>query len=238
MIGVLVNVATVLVGSLIGLLLKKGIPQKVTDAVMIGIGGCTMYIGIDGALKGENVLVVIGAMVLGAIVGTLIDIDRYLNKAGELAETKFAGKNGEGSIAQGFVTGSLLFCVGSMTVVGSLNAGISGDNEMLFTKSLLDFVSSMMLSASLGIGVMLSAGFVLVAQGGLVLLAQIIAPVLTEAAIADMTCVGSIMILFIGFNLTRLGKFKVANYLPALVFAPLLSAFAAWITKAVANLIP
>ena len=229
MIGVLVNVATVLVGGLIGLLLKKGIPQRVTDAVMIGIGGCTMYIGIEGALKGENVLVVIGSMALGAIVGTLIDIDRYLNMAGELAETKLAGKAGDGNIAQGFVTGSLLFCVGSMTVVGSLNAGISGDNQMLFTKSLLDFVSSMMLAASLGVGVMLASGFVLVVQGGLVLMARLIAPLLTEAAIANMTCAGSIMILFIGLNLTGIGKFKTANYLPALIFAPLLSGLAAWL---------
>ena len=229
MIGVLVNVATVLVGGLIGLLLKKGIPQKVTDAVMIGIGGCTMYIGIEGALKGENVLVVIGSMALGAIVGTLIDIDKYLNMAGELAETKLAGKAGDGNIAQGFVTGSLLFCVGSMTVVGSLNAGISGDNQMLFTKSLLDFVSSMMLAASLGVGVMLASGFVLVVQGGLVLMARLIAPILTEAAVANMTCAGSIMILFIGLNLTGIGKFKTANYLPALIFAPLLSGLAAWL---------
>lgn len=223
MLGVLVNVAAVLLGGSVGLLCKRGIPARLTDAVMLGLGLCTLYIGIDGALAGENILIVIAAMVLGAIVGTLLDIDGTINRLGMWVEKKF--RRGEGakvSLAEGFVTASLLFCIGSMTIVGSLNAGISGDNEMLFTKSTLDLVSSAMLSASLGAGVLLSAVFVLVFQGGIVLLSSLIAPVFTPAAIAEMTCAGSLLIMAIGLNLMGIAKVKVANYMPAIFFAPVL----------------
>lgn len=227
MIGVLVNTIAVLVGSTLGLRLKKGIPERLTNAVMIGIGLCSMYIGIDGALQGENTLVLIVSMVLGAIVGTALDLDGKIQTLGELIERKFQredpGAGAKLSLAQGFVTASLLFCVGSMTIVGSLNAGISGDNQMLFTKSLLDLISSIMLAASLGLGVLLSAAFVLVFQGALVLLATVIAPFLTDAAIAELTCCGSVLILAIGFNLAGLARFKVADYLPALLFVPFLT---------------
>lgn len=223
MLGVFVNVFTVLLGGSVGLLCKRGIPKHLTDAVMLGIGLCTLYIGIDGALSGENVLIVIAAMVLGAIVGTGLDIDGAINRLGAWVERRFRRGEGEKtSLAEGFVTASLLFCVGSMTIVGSLNAGISGDNEMLFTKSMLDLISSAMLSASLGAGVLLAAVFVLVFQGGIVLLSSLIAPVLTSAAIAEMTCAGSLLIIALGFNLMGIAKIKVANYLPAILFAPLL----------------
>jgi len=222
MTGVLANVATVLIGSGIGLLCRRGIPKRITDAVMLGIGLCTIYIGIDGTLAGDNVLVAIISMALGAIIGTVLDIDGTINRLGDAVEHRFS-KGGEGSIAQGFVTASLLFCVGAMTVVGSLNAGLTGDNELLFTKATLDLVSSMMLSASLGFGVMLAAGFVLFFQGGIVLLSGFIAPFLTETAIADMTCVGSLLIIAIGLNIIGLTKIKVSDYSPAIFFAPIVS---------------
>ena len=228
MIGVLVNTITVIIGSCVGLLLKKGIPQRLTTAIMLGIGLCTIYIGIDGMMAGENTLVLIVSMVLGALVGTWLDLDGKIQALGDWIEGKFNHNQSENgttqvSLAQGFVTAALLFCVGSMTIVGSLNAGISGDNEMLFTKSLLDLISSSMLAASLGLGVLLSAVFVLVFQGALVLLASVLAPFLTTAAIAELTCCGSVLILALGLNLIGLTKFKVADYLPALVFVPILS---------------
>ena len=223
MLGVIVNVIAILLGGSIGLLCKRGIPTRMTDAVMLGLGLCTMYIGIDGALAGENVLIVIGSMVLGTIVGTVLDIDGAINRLGAWVEGKFhRNEGGKMSLAQGFVTASLLFCVGSMTVVGSLNAGILGDNQMLYTKSTLDLVAASMLAASLGVGVLLSAAFVLVFQGGLVLLSSLIAPVLTDAAIAEMTCAGSLLIIALGLNLMGLAKIKVADYMPAVLFAPLL----------------
>lgn len=226
MLGVLVNVATVVIGSSIGLVFKKGISKKYSDAVMTGIGLCTILIGIQGMLKGENVLVAIISMVLGAIAGTAIDIDKRLNSAGDFLSAKLRKDSSEKvGIAEGFVTASLLFCVGAMTIVGSLNSGLKGDHTMIFTKSVLDLFSSMMLSASLGIGVIFAAIFVFVFQGGIVLLAGVLEPLLSDSAIAEITCVGSLMILALGLNLTGISKFKVANYLPALLFAPLVCYF-------------
>ena len=223
MTGVLVNTLTVIIGSTIGLVFKKGIPQRVSDAVMTGLGLCTIYIGIDGALAGQNVLITIASMVLGAIVGTLIDIDLAINNLGAWVENRFSGKkNGKVSIAEGFVTASLLFCVGAMTINGSLNAGISGDNGLLYTKAMLDLFSSSMLAVSLGLGVMLAAAFVFGFQGLLVLFAGILAPVLTEAAIAEMTCAGSLIIVALGLNIIGVTNIKIANYLPAIAIAPLL----------------
>lgn len=222
MFGVLVNVGTVLLGSAVGLLFKKGIPEKVSKAAMIGLGVCTLYIGISGSLCGENVLIVIAAMVLGAIAGTALDIDGKLAALGQKVEQKFQ-KAGKGhSIAEGLVTATLLFCVGSMTVTGSITAGMTGDHSILITKAMLDLVSSMMLASSLGLGVMLSAGSVLLIQGGLVLLSGLIAPLLSVGAINEMTCTGSLLIILIGTNLMGLSKFKVADYLPAILLAPII----------------
>ena len=223
LLGVFVNTATVVVGSLAGLLFRKGIPSRVSSAVMIGLGLCTVYIGVDGALGGENVLIVIASMVLGAIVGTLLDIDGAINRLGKWVEQRF--KRGDGdrvSVAEGFVTASLLFCVGAMTINGAIESGIKGDDTIYFTKATLDLFSSMMLSAGLGIGVMCSAVFVLVFQGLLVLLAGLIAPVLTPFAVAEMTCTGSLILIAIGTNLMGISKIKVADYLPAILFAPII----------------
>ncbi len=230
MIGVVVNTFAVIIGSLVGLLFKKGIPEKYTDAVMLGIGLCTVYIGISGALKGENTLILIISIVIGAIIGTFLDIDKRVNSLGEWIGTRFKKtENNTTSISEGFVTGCLLFCIGAMTIVGSLNAGLAGDNEMLFTKSLLDLISSMMLSVSLGIGVLFSAVFVLVFQGSIVLLAHSLQPILTSAAIAEITCAGSIMIVALGLNIIGVTKIKVANYLPAIIIVPILCSIVALI---------
>lgn len=225
MLGVFVNVATVFIGSLVGLLLKKGIPDKVTGALMAGIGLCTIYIGISGALNGENTLVLILSMAIGTIIGTLLDIDGQLNCLAAYVESKFKQENGQVTVVEGFVTASLLFCVGAMTIVGSLQAGLTGDCEMLFTKATLDLISSCVLAASLGIGVMLSDIFVFVFQGGLVLLARVIAPFLTDYAIHEMTCAGSVLIIALGLNLIGVTKIKVANYLPVLLIPPILCMF-------------
>lgn len=221
MLGVIVNTITVLIGSTVGLICKRAIPERITRAIMLAIGLCTVYIGISGSLEGENTLVLILSMVFGTAVGTAIDLDRRITQLGELVNQKFKRADGGVSLTEGFVTASLLFCVGAMTIVGSLNAGLRGDNEMLFTKSLLDLISSCMLSVSLGVGVMCAAAFVFVFQGALVLLAQFLAPILSAAAIAEITCAGSLMILALGLNLIGLTKLKVANFLPALIFAPL-----------------
>ncbi|MCQ2485030.1 MAG: DUF554 domain-containing protein [Clostridia bacterium] len=223
MLGVLVNMVTVLIGGTIGNLFKKGIPQKITDALMIGLGLCTIYIGISGALKGENTLVLILSIAFGAIIGTLIDIDALINRGAKWVESKFKKNGKKTSIAEGIVTSTLLFCVGSMTVVGSLNAGLRNDNEMLYTKAMLDAVSSTVLASTLGVGVILAAVPVLIIQGGLVLLSGLLSGVLTMTAINEMTCAGSVIIIALGLNLMGISKFKVANYIPAIFLAPVFS---------------
>lgn len=220
MFGVLVNTATVLLGSIIGLLCKKGIPERLSSAVMVAIGLCTVAIGVTGLAEGENTLVLIISIVLGVLMGELLDIDGRVNRLVEKVAGKTAGAGKAAQISQGFITACLLFCIGAMTIVGSLNAGLRGDNEMLLTKSLLDFISSIMLSATLGIGVLFSAVFVLVFQGGIVLLAQVLSPVLSEACVAELTCAGSLMILALGLNIVGITKIKVINFLPALLLVP------------------
>lgn len=237
MTGVLTNTLTVIIGSMIGLIFKKGIPEKVTSAVMTGLGLCTIYIGFDGALSGKNVLITIASMVAGSIIGTIIDIDLAINRLGNWVETRFPKeKNGQVSVTEGFVTASLLFCVGAMTINGSLNAGISGDNSLLYTKSLLDLFSSSMLAASLGIGVLFAAAFVFGFQGLLVLCAGFLTPVLTASAIAEMTCTGSLIIIALGTNIIGITQIKIANYLPAIAIAP----FLCWLTSipALQNILP
>ena len=220
MIGVIINVVTVILGSCIGLIFKKKISDRISKSVMVGLGVCTLYIGIAGSLEGENVIVAIVSIVLGVIIGTLLNIDDVLNKLSKKVEEKFKNDENESSFAEGLLTSTLLFCVGSMTITGSIQAGINGDNSLLITKAMLDFVSSMMIASSLGIGVLFSSISVLVIQGGLVLLSWLVAPVLSSAAINEITCVGSLLIIMIGTNLMGITKIKVADFLPAILLSP------------------
>ena len=189
---------------------------------MIGLGACTLYIGISGSLCSENVLILIAAVVLGAIVGTLLNIDGAINRLAQKVETKFKKEGSTVSVAEGIITATLLFCVGSMTVTGSIQAGLTGDNSVLITKAMLDLVSSIMLASSLGIGVLLSSVAVFVIQGGLVILAGLISPLMSTGAINEMTCAGSILIIMNGTNLMGITKIKVADFLPAILFAPII----------------
>lgn len=231
MLGVIVNVIAVVFGSGIGLLFKKGIPEKVSTAAMTGLGFCILYIGITGSLCGENVLIVIASVVLGAISGTLLGIDRGVNELAKNVESKFRKDGGGISIAEGFVTATLLFCIGSMAVTGSIQSGLTGDHSILITKAALDFVSAMMLASSLGFGVLLSSLSVLVVQGGIALLAGLISPFMTTGAINEMTCVGSLLIMMIGTNMMGITKIKVADFLPAIIYAPVIYNIVSWISK-------
>ncbi len=224
MLGVLVNTAAVALGGLIGLLCKRGIPPKVNEGVMTAVDLCVLYVGISGSLKGQNTIVLVLSMVLGAAVGALIDLDGQVVRLGNWVEKTFpAGADGKVPVAQGFVTASLVMCVGAMAVVGSLNAGLTHDYEILFTKSLMDFPIAIMLAVSLGVGVVYSAASILVFQGAIALLAGAIQPLLLQnGALEEVICAGSLMIVALALNMLGLTKIKVANYLPALVFAPLL----------------
>lgn len=228
MLGVIVNTLTVLLGTLIGILFRKFLPQKLGDAVMKGVALCVLYIGISGMLEGTNPIIAILSMACGAIVGTLVDIDKQFNRFADFLQTKLARKKeGEGStLAEAFVSSSLLFCVGAMTIVGSLDAGLRGDNSTLYAKAVLDGISSIFFASSLGVGVLLSAVTVFVYQGALVLLAGVLQSVLTnDFIIAEMTCVGSLLIIALGLNMLGITKIKVMNYLPAIFFPILFCLF-------------
>lgn len=224
MIGVLVNTAAVILGSLIGVLLGRRLPEKLTAAAMGGIGLCTLYIGFSGSLKGENPLILIASLALGAILGTLLDLDGAVRRLGRWAQARFSGRDSR--IAEGFVAASLLFCVGAMAVMGSLQAGLSGDNATLYAKSALDFTAAIMLASALGAGVALSGLAVLIYQGAIALSAGLIAPLLSASAVNEMTCAGSLLIVALGFNLLGITKIKVADLLPAIVVAPILTMIA------------
>jgi len=222
LIGTIVNTSTVILGSLIGLSLGNILPERLRDTVMKGLGMCTMFIGITGMLGGKNALITIIPIAVGAAGGELLDLDGRLNRFAARLEKKFQKSGGKTSLAEGFVTASLVFCVGTMTIVGALNDGLSGNHEMLFTKAVLDFVSSMIFASSLGIGVLLAAGAVFVIQGSIACLAGLIAPLLQQGhTIEEMTVVGSVLILGLGLNLIGVTKLKVMNYIPA-IFLPIL----------------
>ncbi len=218
MLGVLINTATVIVGSIIGLLIKKGISEKISSAIMTVIGLCTIVLGIQGALEISNALIMIVSLVIGTLLGMLMRISKGINKLGSWVETKFSQGEQKTSIPQAFITASLLFCVGGMTIVGSLTAGISGNNDILIAKAILDLISSCVLASTLGLGVLLSAVFVFVVQGGLVLLSGVIGDLLTDLMlVGDITAVGGVMMIALGLNLAKLTKIEVADMLPAFI---------------------
>lgn len=222
MLGTIVNTIAVMIGACIGLVMKRGLSEKLADTLMKGLGLCTMYLGISGSLKGENSLIMIISIVIGILIGEKLDLDLRIKQLGEFLERKFRSKDGtKVSIAEGFVTSSLLFCVGAMAIVGSLQSGLTGNHEMLFNKSILDFVAAIIFASSLGIGVVFAAGFVLVYQGSITLLAQWISPFLTDSVINEMTCVGSVIIIGLSLNMIGITKLKVMNYVPA-IFIPII----------------
>lgn len=223
MLGTVVNTIAVIIGATIGMLLKKGLPEKMADTLMKGLGLCTLFLGISGSLKGENSLILIISMVVGTLIGEGIDLEEKVERLGKWVENRFKGKKGDGktSIAEGFVSASLLFCVGAMAIVGSLQSGLQGNHEMLFNKSMLDFVAAIIFASTLGVGVVFSAAFVFVYQGAITVLAQWISPFLTDTVIAEMTCVGSVIIIGLALNMLGITKLRVMNYVPA-IFVPII----------------
>ncbi len=220
MIGVIANALAIVVGSIIGLLFRKGIPERVSNAVMQVMGAYVLALGIMGIFKSENSLVMLVALAIGTICGEALRIEDGVDKMGASLEKKFSSGGG---FAQGFITGSLLTCIGAMSIVGSIEAGTVGDPSTLFAKSVIDLVAGVMLTATLGAGIMGASLSILVFEGGIVLLAGVIAPVLTDSMIAEMCAVGSILMMLMGLNLMGITKMKVANMVPAVLFAPFLS---------------
>lgn len=219
MIAVIVNTVAILVGGFLGLLFGNKIKQDYSKTIMCGLGICTMVIGITGAITTENILLVILCLVIGTILGEWLNVEKRLDSAGEWLKRRVA-KNGGGRFTEGFVTASLLFCVGSMAIMGSLDAGIRGDYSTIFTKSILDGVMSVTFAATMGVGVLFSALSIFVYQGALTLLAGLVEPLLSAEAIGEMSAVGGILLIGTGINILGLTKerIRVGNMLPALLF--------------------
>ena len=212
MLGTIVNSLTIVIGSFIGLFVKGKINKKVSDTIMNGLALCVIYIGISGTLKGNNTIIIIIAIALGGFIGEIIDVDKRFNKNG-----------GDISIAQGFITSTLLFCVGAMAIVGSLESGLNNNHSTLFAKSLLDGISSIIFTSTLGIGVMLSSIVVFIYQGSITLTASFLSNFLSDVAINNMSAVGSLLIVGLGLNMLGITKIKVSNLLPAVIIAVSLS---------------
>lgn len=233
--GTLVNTAAVLLGALSGLLIRavtrragkqeaceaavteKGSKRSVADTVQKGLGLCVILIGVSGALKVQNMLVMILSIVLGGIVGELCDLDGWLARFGAFIERRFKGK-GDGNLAQGFVSATLLFCVGAMTVTGALESGLMHTHATYYAKSMIDMVSAAIFAFSLGGGVLLSAAGVFAVQGTLTMIAVLAGGAIPVAITAEMMAVGSLLVVAIGTNLLGVTKIKVMNLVPAMFF--------------------
>ena len=214
MLSVAVNFFAVLAGGIIGTLLRGGIPERFRTLINQGLALCVMLIGISGAIKTENTLLMIISVVVGSFLGTLIGIEAGVEKLGNWAQNRF----NKGGFADGFVNATLLFSIGSMAVVGSLNAGF-GDHEMLLAKSIIDGVSAIIIASNFGIGTAFSAIPMTIYQGAIAALAGVAYSHMTDAMILEMGAVGSLLIVAIGINMLGLTKIKVANMLPAM-FVP------------------
>lgn len=221
-LGTLVNSGSILIGAAAGLLLRRGLPEKWQESIMQGVALCIIVIGVQMAFKSENIMVVIFSIVLGAIVGEAVDIDAKLQNFGDWIGSKLIGGRDAGAakvIGEGFVAASLIYCVGAMAIIGSLQDGLKGDTTILFAKSTLDGIIAIILTANLGIGVALSAVSVLLYQGTLTLLAGVLEPVLTAGILNEVTATGGVLIMAIGVNMLKVVQIRISNLLPAVLWA-------------------
>lgn len=222
--GTLANTLAVLVGSGLGLLLRRGIPLGVRTTIMHGLALAVLLIGLQMAQKTQNILLVIISLVVGAIIGEALDLDGRLNRFSVWLEKRFSS---DGNFSKGFITASLVFCVGAMSVVGAMQDGLSGDTSTLYAKSMLDLVSSTVFASTMGIGVTLSAVTVLVYQGSITMVAAYLSPYVTPPMLSEMTAVGGLLIVGISLMMLEVVRIKIANLLPAIFVAALLVPLAA-----------
>ncbi len=219
LLGTIVNTLAIIVGSLLGIVFRGSIPNKYQVTIMQAISLAVILIGLKMAFKTDAILLVIFSLVIGSILGEFLRIEERLENLGKRLETKFA-KAGNG-IAKGFVVASLVYCVGSMAIVGSMESGLTGNHQTLFAKSALDGLSSIIFASSFGIGVLFSSISVFVYQGVITLTASLMRPFLIPPVINQMSGVGGLLIMAIGFNLLEIKTIKVGNMLPA-IFIPLI----------------
>jgi len=219
MVGTIINIATVSAGSVLGVALGNRFPQRIQEIVFDALGLLTLFIGFHMAFKTENVLIVLGALLVGGITGELLRIEDRLNRIGTFLQHTFSMEK-QKKFVEGFVTASLLFCVGPMAILGSIRDGLTGDYTLLAIKSMLDGFASLGFASALGWGVFFSTLTILVFQGSITLSAAWIQKLLTASMVNEMTATGGLIIVGIGIRLLKIRDIRVGNFLPALVIAP------------------
>lgn len=221
MLGTIVNALAIVGGSLLGLLFSKGIPDNYKEIILSGVGLSVILIGIKSALVSDNLMVIIFSVIVGALLGEGLKIEKKLETFGSYLESKVVAKSSDSkSFARGFVTASLVFCVGSMAIVGSLESGLTGNHQTLFAKSVLDGVTSIIFASAMGLGVMFSGLAVFIYQGLITITAVSMKSFLVPETIEQMTSVGGLLIMAIGFNMLKITAIRVGNLIPA-IFLPL-----------------
>ncbi|MDQ0157757.1 DUF554 domain-containing protein [Robertmurraya andreesenii] len=227
LLGTMVNGLLIIIGTLLGKLLHR-IPEQMKGTVMHGIGLAVIVLGLQMGLKSNNFLIVILSLVFGAVLGEYFDLEEKLNRLGNWLELKVGNGSGQGSIAQGFVTATLIFVIGAMAIIGALDSGIRGDHDVLYTKAIIDGFTALILTTTLGIGVIFSAIPVILYEGIIAAFAtqidQLIPQALMDSFISEMTATGGVMIFAIGLNLIGLIKIRVANLLPGIVVTAIIVA--------------
>ncbi len=221
MLGTIVNSLAIIGGCLLGIIIKGRMNEKIATTVMNGVALSVLYIGIAGAIEGENAIIMIICIAVGALLGEIIDFDKRLVDLGDNIEKRFNKNNDNLSISKGFVSASLLFCVGAMAIVGSLQSGLSNNHEILFAKSVLDFISAIIFTATLGIGVIFSSVAVFLYQGTITIGSVFLSGILSDLVINIMGATGSLIIIGLGLNMLDVTKIKVANLLPG-IFIPII----------------
>ena len=221
--GTLINAGAVILGSIAGLIIHSRLPKNIVNIVFQGIGLFTLFLGINMATKSSNFLIMIFGIVIGSIIGELLDIDKSVNRFGEWLKKRVKSKNDK--FSEGFVTSFLLFCMGSMTILGAFEEGLGGEPNLLLAKSVLDMFGSIILSASLGIGVIFSVIPLVIYQGGLTLFAGSLTGFLTDPIINELTAVGGLLLIGLGINILEIKKIKILNMIPSLIIVVVLAFF-------------
>lgn len=219
LLGSIVNAAAIIVGGLTGTIVKKGLSERFSNIIIAALGLFTVAVGVMFSIQSKNIMVVVFSLVLGSVIGEWIDIEKRMNNLGNYVQDKL--KTREGRFSEGFVTASLLFCVGSLAIMGALQSGLMNDHKILYTKALMDGIVAAVFASTMGIGVTVSFLPVFLYQGTITLLASVVAPYLSEAVMTEMTATGGVLLLGVGINILELKKIKVGNMLPA-IFIPII----------------
>jgi len=221
--GTLLNAATVLIGGVVGTVVGDRLPERLRENVVRGVGLFVTAIGVKFAIDTSNLLFMLGAILLGGIIGSLVGVDARLNQLGDALQRRFA-RGGTSTVAEAFVTASVVFCVGPLTFLGSIQNGLAGDATLLSVKSVLDGFTAIALAATLGWGVLLTVPLILVYQGGLAVGASLFAGVLSDLQLREMSAAGGLLLIGVGLRLLAIRDVKVADFLPAIIVSPLVVA--------------